>query len=427
MIKRSASTAALTDRGVDVGGRSYAGAMGKHGDSKSDAKSPDTRVKRKNVSQPVRERIWGRSAARCVLCAKWLIDEREYWHAIPTGQIAHNVAAEDGKKAPRGNSPLDSNERAAEENLLLLCGDCHRRIDSPNYVDKYTVQFLADKKNEHERWVRDVTDFARLRPAIVIRMTSKVRGTFSPVSKEQIGEALRQTGLTGMHADSRTGLFDISATHHETDGWAWEAARKEINTQIDHARESVAAGDASVLAVFALAPIPMLVYLGAELDDKTETVLFRRARRDTPDAWAWTDSDAPAAAFGLTASDAGDDDADATDVVAFVDISAAIDPSRVPEALAAAPSIRLAVREEPSTDAISNRADLESFARGWRDLLSTVETQWPNAQRLHILAAVPATAAVTMGRHRMRAVHPTFVLYQRQDDGTDIPVMEVRG
>lgn len=401
--------------------------MGKSEGSASAAQSVSTVVKRSKVPQAVRERVWGRSAARCVLCAKWLIDEREHWHAIPTGQIAHNVAAENGAKAPRGDSPLDAKERAAEENLLLLCSDCHRRIDSPEYVDKYTVQFLTEKKNEHERWVRDVTDFARLRPAIVVRMTSQVRGTFSPASKEQVGEALRQAGLTGMHADSRTGLFDISARHDETDDWAWDAAEKDIETQLDRVHEAIAEGDASVIAVFALAPIPMLVSLGAKLDDKIETVLFRRARRDTPDAWSWVESDGSTAVFDLSEVAPSAMDSSATDVVAFVDISARVDPSRAPSELAEAPTIRLTVTAGPSTGAIASRADLEAFGQAWRDLLSAVESRWPRAQRMHILAAVPATAALTIGRHRMRAVHPTFVLYQRQADGADVPVMEVRG
>ncbi|MCT2222992.1 hypothetical protein [Microbacterium paraoxydans] len=111
--------------------------MGTSEDGQSDAPPVNTEVKRSNVPQPVRERIWGGSAARCVLCAKWLIDEREFWHAIPTGQIAHNVAAENGAKAPRGDSPLDSTERAAEENRPAhgpedadLVVDLHRASES---------------------------------------------------------------------------------------------------------------------------------------------------------------------------------------------------------------------------------------------------------------------------------------------------------
>lgn len=398
--------------------------MGNSGERDSATKVVDTEIKRTNVPAAVRERIWGRSAARCVLCAKWLVDETEYWHAIPTGQIAHNVAAENGPKAPRGVSPLDAKQRAAESNLMLLCGDCHRKIDSPALEDKYTVQFLTDKKNEHERWVRDVTDYARLRPAIVIRMTGTIRGTRSPASKEQIGEALRGASLTGMHADSRTGMFDITTYDDESDSWTWASARKQIDRQVQKAREAVAAGDASVLAVFALAPIPMLIHLGAELDDKTETVLFRRDRSDAPDAWAWSEGSRAPSSFEVVASEA---DPDATDVVAFVDVTAAVGANRVPANLAGAPSVRLSVAEGASVEAIASQGDLASFSGAWRDLLSTVERQWPRAERLHILAAVPATAAITMGRHRMRGAHPAFVLYQHHDTGFDEAVMEIEG
>lgn len=53
----------------------------------------DTTIARSNIPDNVRERIWGRAAARCVLCSEWLIDSSEFWHSIPTGEIAHNVGA----------------------------------------------------------------------------------------------------------------------------------------------------------------------------------------------------------------------------------------------------------------------------------------------------------------------------------------------
>lgn len=398
--------------------------MGTTGSQRGDGMK-NTEIKRTNVPEDVQRRIWGRSAARCVLCARWLVDQREYWHAIPAGQIAHVVAAENGSKAPRGQSTLDSKARSQEENLLLLCGECHKRIDSKHFVDKYTVEFLTEKKNEHERWVREVTNFARLRPAIVVRMTSTVRGTYSPASNEQVGEALREAGLTGMHADSRTGAVEISVTGDESDSWIWDLARKEIATKVARVHEAIAAGDSSVIAVFGIASIPMLIALGAELDDKTETFIFRRdPANDGPDAWVWPTSDDPTSTFEL--SESGIPSVDALDVIAFVGVSAEIDASRVPADLAGAPSVRLSVSGGPSRGAITTRADLQAFSHAWSDLLTRVETQWPSTERLHILSAVPTAAAITIGRLRMRTAHPTFVLYQLQD-GTDSRVMEVVG
>ena len=99
-------------------------------------------VKRSTLRAEVRIRVWARAAGRCVLCAKYLIDSRfNYFHDVQLiGQIAHIVAAEGGPKAPRGASPLTSAERAREENLLLLCHDCHLSVDNLNHVDVYKRQ-----------------------------------------------------------------------------------------------------------------------------------------------------------------------------------------------------------------------------------------------------------------------------------------------
>nr|WP_162241206.1 SAVED domain-containing protein [Leifsonia sp. Leaf325] len=387
----------------------------------------NTEVKRAKIPAPVRERIWGRAAARCVLCSKWLVDERGYWHSLPIGQIAHNVAAESGPKAPRGNSSLTAPERAAEENLLLLCPDCHRRIDSPQYRDLYSIEFLSKKKAQHERRVREVTDFATLRPAMVIRLTAPVRGTTSAATPAQVGEALRRTGLTGMGADTRTGTFDINITVEEESAWVWDASAREVDRIVARAQEAVAAQDAGVLAVFALAPIPTLVHFGAALDDKTETHLFRRARGDDVDVWGWAIEDVDTRTFESTIPDHEDQDEDATDIVALIDVSAVVSTSRIPTELTGMPLVRLTVAGGTSPDAITTRNDLDAFAAAWRDLLAKVETRWPAARRIHVIAAVPATAAITLGRHRMRDAHPTFVTYQRNADGEYKRALEVAG
>jgi hypothetical protein len=55
---------------------------------------------------------------------------------------------------------------------------------------------------------------------------------------------------------------------------------------------------------------------------------------------------------------------------------------------------------------------MESFALAWRDALARIESELPRVRVLHLVAAVPAPAAITMGRHRMRAAQPKIVVYQ---------------
>lgn len=116
-------------------------------------------------------------------------------------------------------------DRAQESNLLLLCHECHKKVDSTQHRDNYSVEFLTEKKDQHEERVRQVTDFATLRPTTVFRLVASVRGTLSSIPPAQISEALRLEGLTGMGEDTRNGVFDILLPDPETESWSWIRAK----------------------------------------------------------------------------------------------------------------------------------------------------------------------------------------------------------
>ncbi|MEJ1193155.1 SAVED domain-containing protein [Pseudarthrobacter sp. CCNWLW207] len=395
------------------------------------AEERDTKIARSNIPDNVRERIWGRAAARCVLCSEWLIDSTEFWHSVPTGEIAHNVGATSGPNSSRSKSTLTAEERAYESNLFLLCHTCHKKIDSRHHRDSYTVDFLAAKKKEHEDRVRQVTDFATLRPATVIRLAAAVRGTFSPVPPAQVAEALRREGLTGMGDDTRNGIFDISLPDPESATWSWARAEDQINKTVDRVFEAIGAEDTSVLSVFAIAPVPVLIYLGSRLDDKTETVLHRRKRADTVDTWAWPSIDSLTTSPAFVVEDASTPSSEsvvaaANEVVVLVSVTARVSGERIPEALADMPVLELRPGTlTPGPDLIDSRTALNAFAESWRVALSLLEATYPNARKIHLIAAVPNTAAITMGRHHMRDAHPDLVLYQRNKDNSYEPVMEI--
>ena len=383
----------------------------------------DTEIRRSGLSEPVKYRAWGRAAARCVLCSQWLINDQHFWHEIPVGELAHIVAASSGKNAPRGDSALDTNDRALEANILLLCHSCHRAIDSKGHRDEYSVEFLRARKAEHERRVREVTDFPTLRPATVLRVHGPIRSSISPPTAEQISHALLHSGLTGLDADTRNGRFDVSIDHSEKEEWSWQAARSQIDKRVAQIYEAIAGEDTRVVAVFAIAPIPTLVYLGSRLDDKVETVLFPRQRVDNYSTWSWPKNPPPPVRFE-TSCEAKSSVPD--DIVAVINVSGTVSPSRIPTRLQNFPVITVApVDETPRPDLIGSLDTLNEFGSAWRAALATVEAKWPQAQRIHIIAAVPTTVAIMIGRYRMRDAHPAFFLYQRTDTDTYETVMEI--
>lgn len=375
-----------------------------------EADTRDTEVQRKEVPESTRIRLWAKSAGRCVFCAAYLLDGSDwYWHAIPVGQIAHIVGASSGKNAPRGESDLDANERAFEENLMLLCYPCHKRIDDKAYVDKYTVEFLTQQKQLHERRVREVTDFATLRPTSVVTVSADIRGTAAPVSLAQVAEALRAEGYTGMGDDTHNGAFTLHLPGNANDGWAWDAHRTELDRLTARVAEAVKAGKIETVSVFALAPIPSLVYLGSKLDDKTEIRLFRRKRIDDLTAWAWGEG-TPTPTFNI---DLVSSPTSASEATVIVELSSPVKESRLPSNLASLPRVTISPTGQiPHPELINTRVALEEFERVWREALARIESILPDVRTLHLVSSAPVPAAVAMGRHRMRSAHPTMVVYQ---------------
>jgi hypothetical protein len=67
------------------------------------------------------------------------------------GDACHIVA--DSEAGPRGISPLTPSQRNEYANLVLLCRNCHKRVD--DQVAEFTVAVLQRIKREHEEWVKN--------------------------------------------------------------------------------------------------------------------------------------------------------------------------------------------------------------------------------------------------------------------------------
>lgn len=374
--------------------------------------------KRVEFTQDTKLRIWAAAAGRCVLCSAYLLDDQAYYRTVKTGQVAHIVGATSGRNSPRGESDLSGPERADADNLMLLCLSCHTRMDDRELRELYPVEFLTAKKYQHERRVREVTAFETLRETTVVKMSANVRGAPSMPTNRQIAEALVADSLTGFGADTRTGLFEIDLPDGQAESWVWEAGRSRIDKEVEKLSSAIAASDMEVVSVFALAPIPLLAYLGSRLDDKYEVRLFPRQRRDDVLAWTWPVSPTSAPKFDVAMHVQSGDPRGVQDVVAHINISAPVKDDNVPVSLRDLPSMTLAPAEvHPNPEVIDSPEALSNAAAAWRDALARVETVWPRCERIHVLAAIPNTVAIQLGRNHMRSAQPELVFYQLTNNG----------
>ena len=381
----------------------------------------DSFVRRADVSISTQTRVWARAAGRCVLCAAWLIGSTSYLHSTSLGEIAHNTGATAGKGSPRGRSKLSATDRAQEGNLLLLCHACHRMVDDPEASDYYTTEYLTAKKAEHEARVRSVTAFSTLTPVVVLQLTATIRGTFAPASARQMSESLRLAGLVLSGEDPRDSTIAVEAKDAETANWSWERGKDLIDLHIDALHRRLMQSGATTTAVFAIGPIPLLAYLGHRLDDKSDVRLFNRSRTDGVLAWSWPSQESAIPGFVQTTPDA---DGTVTEVVMTVGVTAPIKADLIPAELTSFPVVSLRPGQATGTDVITGPAGLTAFSNAWRKALVSVETHFPKAAIVHVIAAAPAVVAIEMGRAHMRDAQPRLAIYQRTDDQTYVRALD---
>jgi hypothetical protein len=372
-------------------------------------------------SHAVQRELWAKAAGRCTICARYLLDGSWDYETVAVGQLAHIIGATDGAGSPRGQSALPATDRASASNLMLLCQPCHQKIDRD--PDHWPLDYLQEIKDQFEARVRAATDFASLEQTVVIRLTSPIRGNSPEITNTQVSDALQHERLTYAGEDVREATRRIALSEPEDVASVWSVSADRIARDVVRAQEFLADSAAQSISVFALAPVPMLVQLGAAIGTKQTTHVFEPHRREGASTFIWP-ADTTDVRFEILAPEP---DAEAEDVVVLVSLTAEVQFERAPEALRPLPTLRLRPVGGPRLPLIRSREDLHTFAAVWREALQTLEERLPRVRQLHLLAATPVSAAIELGRHRMRDAHPDFVVYQLVDGKTYEAAITISG
>lgn len=368
--------------------------------------------------------VWAAAAGRCTLCNRSVLENEDLGVAVPIGELAHNIGW--GARSPRGAaSSLTAEQRAAAENLLLLCRNCHKPIDAKGYIGLYSSEELLERKREHEARVHFLTGIDSDRRAHVLRLVGEVRNVAPALSYDAVLAASTASGLfparlpDSFRSEVEVDLLGVPGAG--TPEYYHVAARK-VDEQVGRLFGGVAAGEVKRLAVFAFARIPVLVYLGAKLDDKIETLIFQRQRADSVNAWKWPAAGQPPCDFEYVLERPGDGG-----VGVLLNLSGTIRLDELPAQTKdlAIYSVRPVAPAESSPMLISSPEALLRFDHTLRRFLAFLEREHGKLASVAVFPAVPVSAAVTVGRVLMPNVSPRLEVFDRDETGTFVPSLTV--
>lgn len=376
-----------------------------------------------SASELVKRAVWVRAGGRCVICNQYLLlDHLDDTNAVrQIGEVAH-VAAE-SEAGPRGASAVKVADRNEADNLILLCPNDHRGADKKRLSDpQYTEVYLLDLKARHESVVEHATSLRDARRTAVLRLVGGIRGAAGNVSREEAAAAvMAHASRMPVHQPDPGGVggqIDLSGLldrGDDADADYWAAGLIHINKGVARLQRAIAEERADHVSVFAIALTPLLVALGNRLDDTVTVDVYDRHR--STDSWAWNDT-ADAVTFGLATAPevpAGIDEA-----VLIVNASGTVHLHELPENIRCLPIFTIAPVDgiTPSTNTFENRATLASFDKALLGFFAGLETHAHTKaiRRFHLIAAVPVSAAFTIGRRlAVDNAAPHLALYHRTD------------
>lgn len=359
-----------------------------------------------NVTRHVKEfnrlQLVVRAGGMCQFdgCRDYLLEHHVTLDRKLFAQVAHIVAW--SERGPRGDEkprPADINDI---DNLMLLCPKCHTLVDDE--PDRFTVAVLKDYKQAHEDRIRHLTSLAPDMKTSVVQLKSLVRGQAVDIPISHVTAA-----VAPRYPVDRQGTVIDLTTITATGPAFCEAAMQSIRQKIERLYEpGMDVERTQHISLFALAPIPLLVYLGSRLSNKIPVDLFQR-HRDTDD-WVWKKEGEPIE-YRFHLRQPG---TDRQKVALLIALSGPIDLATIPEEVRRDGflyEITLAEGVPTTRTCLRLPQDLTNFRRTYETARRTILRDHGTIPELHLFAGAPAPVAVACGLDLLPQVDPTLLVY----------------
>lgn len=361
-----------------------------------------TRLRHRDVGPTTRVLLFAMAGGRCEFdgCCRYLLEHHLTKTAGNFAAIAHICAF--SAKGPRASKRLDDRSVNALPNLMLLCPDCHKLVDDD--PKRFPVEVLRAQKKAHEDRIHMLTATRPDRHTVAVALTATVADRKVSISTAEIQQAVAPRYV----GERDVVRIDLNSVPEEPTDAYWSTARRTIERESSRLHSGVfEGGPARHVSVFAIAPIPLLVFLGRLISDKVPSTLYQRHR--SSQEWRWKDS-GPVIDFVTRSVQTG---SDPTKVALVMSVSGRVPASDLaPHVDADFTVYELSPRGcEPGLQLLGREDSLRACQAAFLGALRHIVTNHQGATQLHLFPAIPAPVAVMVGRDLLPKRDPTVVLY----------------
>lgn len=346
-------------------------------------------------------KLWAVSGGRCELCNRLLYSDQHFGIDGNFGQLAHIHAVSVG--GPRHKYGMTADEKNDISNLMLLCADHHHLIDSK--PSDYSDGLLLRKKAQHEERIRLVTEIGNEQSCKIVTYFSNIDNAEVYASESLLRAATISAGLYAsqdpviqLHRDTRTRYIPSK------DEFVSKAA--ELELQFRQWFDGIIKKQDAV-ALFALAPQPLLFKLGTLFNDQYNLRVFQCHREGHK--WAWkTSSEAIRYSFNKTKCSAN-----SSNVALVIDLSASITDNRITSAIGNDVAIYHISTPEPNRSFVKTEDIQNAFVPVFRCAMETIKNENPACTRINVFMSMPQSLAIRAGMDYMPKADLPLILFEQ--------------
>lgn len=359
---------------------------------------------RKAIPQGISRKLWVKSGGRCQYdgCNVPLWKDSLMQKDLNKSYISHIVAAsEDG---PRGDAILSEQLETSFDNLLLLCDECHRRIDKRE-VEAHTRKSLTTMKIKQERNIELLTGLTPDKKSQIVSFTAKI-GSFEPsINFNDCVEAILPDYYPVSDNIIQLGTSNLAIRDNKQS--YWEIHSNQLEEMVKQNIKPLISQDKKThFSLFALAPQPLLIKLGTLFSELSICEIYQ-LHREPKQSWKW------------------DNEVNATEVklyepvvilskaVLVISLSDNVTDNRIFETLGNDVSIWKITVDNPNRNVLKSRQTLINFRNQVRNAYSKIKLQYAIDQPIHIFPVMPNSCAIETGRVWMEKADLPLIIYDQ--------------
>lgn len=361
-------------------------------------------AQRKHIAEHIKLKVWTEAGGRCEFrnCNKPLWYNELTLSDTKFSELAHIIGA--SEIGPRGNK--DSQElQDKPENLMLLCERCHKEIDYGKNIKDYPAEVLREMKREHEERVRLALDSPRRKTSPLI-FQCKIGDRIIPIETRAVLKSLKPYLPDAPKHDWLT--IKLDSFDRNSPEW-WKIAENDIDKKVSSLVNRYENGEIQQISVFALGPMPLLMYLGKCLGDTIPGNIMQAHRNVAPeDIWCWNKKQTVFHQYEVKCLH----DNTSKNVALVLALSDSIAPEKYINSIPQGSAIYEITTKNPTPTFFDGKADWERFSRVYRMKLNEIQQKHGMNCVIHILPAVPNSFAIECGRVLLPTKDPNIVVYE---------------